>query len=72
MLTRHSKPFVDKAYVTGPAKISHVSAKKSPTFFNFVLLLLIICLYELNKINDTDAKFNGESYEVYRKALLIS
>ena len=52
-------------YVTGPAKINHVSPKKIADFSVFALSLLTNCLNKHNKISVTTAEFNKHSSEIY-------
>ena len=51
-------------FVTGPAKINHVSAKKSQILSVFALSLLTNGLYKHNEISVTTAEFNGLSFEI--------
>ena len=52
-------------YVTGPAKIDHVSTKKLLIFSVFAVSYLNNYLYYCNKIFITTAKFNGLSSAAY-------
>ena len=59
-------------YVTGPAKIDHVSTKKLPIFSVFAVSYLNNYVYYCNKIFISTAEFNGLSSPAYGNGIAHS